>query len=77
MEHLFLKILADEAQKGNKPSNTFKVVSINRVVVAISERFQVQCNVKHVENHLRIVKKTNGNLYAQFGPKVVLDGMIT
>ncbi|MBA0876369.1 hypothetical protein Goshw_025379 [Gossypium schwendimanii] len=36
MEHLFLKILADEAQKGNKPSNTFKVVSINRVVVAIS-----------------------------------------
>ncbi|KAK5836057.1 hypothetical protein PVK06_011803 [Gossypium arboreum] len=49
-------ILAEEAQKGNKPSNTFKAVSFNRVTVAISERFQVQCNAKHVENHLRTVK---------------------
>ncbi|PPD87361.1 hypothetical protein GOBAR_DD15711 [Gossypium barbadense] len=40
MEHVFLEILAEEAQKGNKPSNTFKAVSINRVVKAISERFQ-------------------------------------
>ncbi|PPS04038.1 hypothetical protein GOBAR_AA16619 [Gossypium barbadense] len=56
MKHLFLKILAKGAQKGNKPSNTFKAVSFNRVVVAISERFQVQCNAKHVENHLRNVK---------------------
>ncbi|PPR95883.1 hypothetical protein GOBAR_AA24781 [Gossypium barbadense] len=57
MEHLFLEILAEEAQKGNKPSNTFKAVSINRVVEAISEKFQVQCDAKHVENHLRTVKK--------------------
>ncbi|KAG8486068.1 hypothetical protein CXB51_019447 [Gossypium anomalum] len=57
MEHLFLEILAEEAQKGNKPSNTFKVASINRVVEAISEKFQVQCDAKHVENHLRTVKK--------------------
>ncbi|PPS13915.1 hypothetical protein GOBAR_AA06673 [Gossypium barbadense] len=56
MEHLFLEILAEEAQKGNKPSNTFKAVSFNRVVVAISERFQVQCDAKHVKNHLRTVK---------------------
>ncbi|XP_016697075.1 uncharacterized protein [Gossypium hirsutum] len=56
MEHLFLEILAEEAQRGNKLSNTFKAVSINRVTEAISERFQVQCNVKHVENHLRTVK---------------------
>ncbi|PPS17516.1 hypothetical protein GOBAR_AA03048 [Gossypium barbadense] len=56
MEHLFLEILAEEAQKGNKPSNSFKAVSINRVVEAISERFQVQCDVKHVENHLRTIK---------------------
>ncbi|PPD90763.1 hypothetical protein GOBAR_DD12308 [Gossypium barbadense] len=56
MEHVFLDILAEEAEKGNKPSNTFKAVSINRVVEAISERFQVQCDAKHVENHLRIVK---------------------
>ncbi|KAK5826076.1 hypothetical protein PVK06_020984 [Gossypium arboreum] len=57
MEHLFLEILADEAQKGNKPSNTFKAVSINRVVEAISEKFQVQCDAKHVENHLRTAHK--------------------
>ncbi|KAH1040399.1 hypothetical protein J1N35_042142 [Gossypium stocksii] len=56
MEHLFLEILAEEAQKGNKPSNTFKAVSFNRVAVAISERFQVQCDAKYVENHLRTVK---------------------
>ncbi|MFQ6630507.1 hypothetical protein Gotur_009114 [Gossypium turneri] len=41
MEHLFLEILAKVAQKGNKPFNTFKVVSINRVATTISERFQV------------------------------------
>ncbi|MFQ6658323.1 hypothetical protein Gotur_027641 [Gossypium turneri] len=43
MEHIFLEILAEEARKGNKPSNAFKAVSINRVVKAIFERFQVQC----------------------------------
>ncbi|PPR88509.1 hypothetical protein GOBAR_AA32176 [Gossypium barbadense] len=69
MEHLFLEILAEEAQKGNKPSNTFKAVSINQVVEAISEKFQVQCDAKHVENYLRTVKNS-GRLYAQFGVKV-------
>ncbi|PPS02907.1 hypothetical protein GOBAR_AA17755 [Gossypium barbadense] len=48
MEHLFLEILTKEVQKGNKPSNTFKAVSINRVVEAISEKFQVQCDAKHI-----------------------------
>ncbi|XP_016687875.2 L10-interacting MYB domain-containing protein-like [Gossypium hirsutum] len=57
MEHLFLEILAEATQKGNKPSNTFKAVSINRVFEAISKKFQVQCDAKHVENHLRTVKK--------------------
>ncbi|KAH1115209.1 hypothetical protein J1N35_008587 [Gossypium stocksii] len=57
MEHLFLEILAEEAQKGNKPSNSFKVVSINRVAEAISKRFQVHCDAKHVENHLRTAHK--------------------
>ncbi|MFQ6636161.1 hypothetical protein Gotur_013228 [Gossypium turneri] len=50
MEHVFLEILAKEAQKGNKPSNTFKAISINRVVDAIFERFQVQCDAKHEDN---------------------------
>ncbi|MFQ6628600.1 hypothetical protein Gotur_007898 [Gossypium turneri] len=39
--------------KKGPPSNS---VSINRVFEAISERFQVQCDAKHVENHLRTVK---------------------
>ncbi|KAH1131111.1 hypothetical protein J1N35_002489 [Gossypium stocksii] len=56
MEHLFLEILVEKAQKENRPSNNFKAVSINRVAEAISERFQVQCNAKDVENHLRTVK---------------------
>ncbi|MFQ6636093.1 hypothetical protein Gotur_012833, partial [Gossypium turneri] len=48
MEHIFLEILAEEARKGNKPSNTFKAISINRVVNAISERFQWQiiCKIR-------------------------------
>ncbi|MFQ6670919.1 hypothetical protein Gotur_035631 [Gossypium turneri] len=50
MEHLSLEILAEEAQRGNKPSNTFKAVSINRVDEAIFERFQVQYDVKHDDN---------------------------
>ncbi|PPR80332.1 hypothetical protein GOBAR_AA40382 [Gossypium barbadense] len=56
MEHLSLEILPEEAQRGNKHSNTFKTVFINRVAEAIIERFQVQCDAKHVENHLRTVK---------------------
>ncbi|MBA0857653.1 hypothetical protein Goshw_015206, partial [Gossypium schwendimanii] len=54
--HFFIEILAEEAQKENKPSNTFKAVSINRVALAISKRFQVQCDAKHVENRLRTIK---------------------
>ncbi|MFQ6650160.1 hypothetical protein Gotur_022335 [Gossypium turneri] len=42
------------ATKKGPPSNS---VSINRVAEAISERFQVQCDARHVENHLRTVKK--------------------
>ncbi|MBA0850245.1 hypothetical protein Goshw_027367, partial [Gossypium schwendimanii] len=36
-----------EAQNGNKSSNTFRVVSINRVAAVISKRFQVQCDAKN------------------------------
>ncbi|MFQ6641562.1 hypothetical protein Gotur_014377 [Gossypium turneri] len=42
MEHLFLEILVEEAQKGNKPSNTFKAVSINRVARQIICTIQVE-----------------------------------
>ncbi|KAK5771405.1 hypothetical protein PVK06_047608 [Gossypium arboreum] len=32
------------------------LISFNRVAVAISKRFRVQCDAKHLENHLRTVK---------------------
>ncbi|MFQ6653572.1 hypothetical protein Gotur_024902, partial [Gossypium turneri] len=40
MEHLFLEILVEEAKRGNKPSNTFKAVSINRVA------WQIICTIQ-------------------------------
>ncbi|OMO52645.1 hypothetical protein COLO4_37060 [Corchorus olitorius] len=41
MERIFLEILAEETQKGNKPSNIFKPCSLHRVAAAISEKFNV------------------------------------
>jgi len=53
MECVLLEILADEANKGNKPSSTFKLSSIAQVVNTINERFGVCCEPDHVENHLK------------------------
>ncbi|PPD98065.1 hypothetical protein GOBAR_DD04932 [Gossypium barbadense] len=47
------------ATKKGPPSNS---VSINRVVEAISEIFQFQCDAKHVENHLKTVKNQWQNI---------------
>ncbi|OMO78684.1 hypothetical protein CCACVL1_14184 [Corchorus capsularis] len=58
MERILLEILAEEAQKGNKPSNVFKPCSLHRVAAAISEKFNVTCESNHVENHLKTVKST-------------------
>ena len=58
MERVFLEILAEEAHKGNKPSNTFKPHALARVASTISEKFNVECERNHVDNHLRIVKNT-------------------
>ncbi|KAK3011832.1 hypothetical protein RJ639_010826 [Escallonia herrerae] len=58
MDRLFLEILADEATKGNKPSSSFKPASFVRVAQAINQKFGCECSPLHVENHLRIVKKT-------------------
>ncbi|OMO51093.1 hypothetical protein CCACVL1_30010 [Corchorus capsularis] len=58
MERVMLEILAEETQKGNKPSNVFKPTSLHRVAATISERFNVVCESNHVENHLKTVKST-------------------
>jgi hypothetical protein len=46
MHNLLFKILADEAIKGNKPSNTFKPRSFALV------EFGVECVTDHVNNRL-------------------------
>ncbi|KAF7849405.1 hypothetical protein BT93_L0831 [Corymbia citriodora subsp. variegata] len=56
MERVLLEILADEATKKNKPLSTFKHSSIAQVVDIINDRFGVDCEPDHVENHLKTVK---------------------
>ncbi|KAF8022276.1 hypothetical protein BT93_G2429 [Corymbia citriodora subsp. variegata] len=56
MERVLLEILADEATKGNKPLSTFKPSSIARVVDTINDRFDISCELDHVENHLKTFK---------------------
>ncbi|KAI5585754.1 hypothetical protein BDE02_06G166200 [Populus trichocarpa] len=57
MSHMLLEILAEEAFKGNKPSSTFRAESFVKVATEISQKFNVQCEPKHVDNHLKTVKK--------------------
>jgi len=57
MSHMLLEILAEEALQGSKPSSTFKAESFVKVATEISQKFNVQCEPKHVHNHLKIVEK--------------------
>ncbi|XP_075654906.1 uncharacterized protein LOC142625083 [Castanea sativa] len=52
MHTAMLKLLADEAAKGNKPSNTFKAGSFALVAKEISTQFAVECHISYVENRL-------------------------
>ena len=47
-----LALLAEEAAKGNKPSNTFKAGSFAIVAKEISAQFGVECHPSYVENWL-------------------------
>ncbi|KAL9390061.1 hypothetical protein Peur_018666 [Populus x canadensis] len=60
MSHMLLEILAEEALKGNKPSSTFRAESFVKVATEISQKFNVQCEPKHVDNNLKTVKKEWG-----------------
>ena len=60
MQNLLREILADEALKGNKQSNTLKHASYVEVAKAIIEKFITKCTPKHVEYHLKTLK-TNWN----------------
>ncbi|RAL44070.1 hypothetical protein DM860_014991 [Cuscuta australis] len=58
MERVFLEILAEEARNPNNTTSSFGSSSLNRVASTIFEMFKVQCEHKHVENHLKTVKGT-------------------
>jgi len=60
VSHMLLEILVEEALKGNKSSSTFKAESFLKVAIEISQKFNVQCEPKHVDNHLKTVKKEWG-----------------
>ncbi|XP_075640199.1 uncharacterized protein LOC142611934 [Castanea sativa] len=56
MHTTMLTILAEEAAKGNKPSNTFKTGSFATVVRAISTQFGVECHPSYVENRMHTLR---------------------
>jgi phosphopantetheine adenylyltransferase len=57
---MLLEILVEEALKESKPSSTFKAESFVKVTTEISQKFNLQCDLKHVDNHLKTMKKEWG-----------------
>nr|POE80588.1 hypothetical protein CFP56_14996 [Quercus suber] len=51
-----ITLLAEDAMKGNKPSNTFKACSFATTAKAIFAQFGVECNLSFVENWLRTLR---------------------
>jgi hypothetical protein len=56
MHTLLLEILANEAAKGNKPSNTFKHMSFALVAKSICKKFEDEYVPDHVDNRLQTIK---------------------
>ncbi|KAL4599120.1 hypothetical protein ACB092_11G104400 [Castanea dentata] len=56
MHTTMLKILAEEAAKGNEPSNTFKADSFTLVANEISTQFGVECHPSYVENRMQTLR---------------------
>ncbi|KAK4557144.1 hypothetical protein RGQ29_007063 [Quercus rubra] len=52
MHETMLRILAQEAHKGNKPSSTFKAGSFALVAKEITAQFGVECHPSYVENRM-------------------------
>ena len=51
-----LRLLAQEAAKGNKPSSTFKAGSLAFVAKEITAQFGVECHPSYVENRMRTLR---------------------
>ena len=56
MHKTMLKILVQEAAKGNKPSSTFKADSFALVAKEITAQFGVECHPSYVENRMRTLR---------------------
>ena len=56
MHEMMLKILAEEAGKGNKPSSTFRAGSFALVAKEITAQFGVECHPSYVDNRMRTLR---------------------
>nr|POF09277.1 hypothetical protein CFP56_18145 [Quercus suber] len=56
MHETMLRILAQEAAKGNKPSSTFKAGSFALVAKEITAQFGVECHPSYVDNRMRTLR---------------------
>ena len=56
MHSTMLRLLAQEAAKGYKPSSTFKAGSFALVAKEIIVQFGIECHPSYVENHLRTLR---------------------
>ena len=56
MHETMFRILALEAAKGNKPSNTFKAGSFVLVAKEITSQFGVECHPSYVENWMQTLR---------------------
>ena len=58
MHSMMLRLLVQEAAKGNKPSSTFKAGSFALVAKEITAQFGVECHPSYVENRMRTLRTT-------------------
>ncbi|KAK4606174.1 hypothetical protein RGQ29_000442, partial [Quercus rubra] len=56
MHEMMLRILAEEAGKGNKPFSTFKAGSFALVAKEITAQFGVECHPSYVDNRMRTLR---------------------
>ena len=56
MHSMMLRLLVQEAAKGNKPSSTFKAGSFALVVKEITAQFWVKCHPSYVGNRMRTLR---------------------
>ena len=56
MHEMMLRILAQEAAKGNKLSSTFKAASFALVAKEITAKFGVKCHPSYVDNRMRTLR---------------------